>query len=63
MLEALTVPQMSALLQRRLDLRIGIKDPLATEALHGVEKPPARVHRRIDVEPVLYAPVWKSSLP
>ena len=52
-LERLAVPEPAALVQRLLDLRIGVEHALAAEELHGVEEMPAGSDRRVDVEAVL----------
>ena len=52
-LERLAMPQASALLQRLLDLRVGIEDPLAAEELDGFQEVAARTDRRVDLETVL----------
>ena len=55
--ERLAVPQPAALLERLLDLRVGVEDALAAEELDGVEKMPGRPDRRVDLEAVLHAGV------
>src|SRR5688572_2593838 len=49
------MPEPAALVQRLLDVRVGVEDALSAEQLHGVEKMAARSDRRINLEPVLLA--------
>ena len=49
------VPEPAALVQRLLDVRVGVEHALAAEQLDGVEEVPARTDRRVDVEAVLHA--------
>jgi hypothetical protein len=57
MRQRFAVPQSPALLQRSLDIRVGVKHALAAEQSHGIEKVPARTDGRVDLEPVLHAGV------
>jgi hypothetical protein len=49
------MPQLAALGERRLDVRVGIEHALAGEHVHRLEEAAARAHRRVDLEPVAHA--------
>ena len=53
--ERLPVPEPAALVQRLLDLRVGVEHALAAEQLHRVEEVAAGSDRRVDLEAVLHA--------
>ena len=55
--ERLAVPQLAALLQRRLDVRVRVEHALAAEQLHRVEEVSGRPDRRVDLQAVPHAGV------
>src|SRR5690606_27501290 len=50
--DRVAVPQPAALVQRLLDVRIGVEDTLAREQADAVEEMSAGADGRVDVEPV-----------
>ena len=55
--ERLAMPQSSALLQRRLDVRVRVEHPLTGEQLDRVEEMAAGSDRRVDLEAIPHAGV------
>ena len=55
--ERLAMPEPAALLERLLDLRVGVEHALAAEELDRVEEVSGRPDRRVDLEAVLHAGV------